>query len=421
MIGLRVRYKYKIPHISTLIFFLVALVVLGGTNDTILAQKQIYIVVLYVGYCAFHTKRRKLIKKSEVPLVLAFLMLFILQSIGLTYSIEKSLTLRFLCYFLVYALCVYLFLSEEKYRELIKAIRICSLILAVSIVVSAVMGTSFVRVFSFWLTNQQRVLLDMKYGQYSGLVGDRAFAAMAMFSGICTFLAEAFAERKVKKKTLLQFSLCVIALFLTGKRIAFLMMLGCIAFCFMITGSLRLKRIILRVLLITAAIALLIFFFIPQAQILLTRFLSMMGDTTYNGRTAFWYVAIRMIMQKPLLGWGMGSFVPYNQIYGMGIRQYAHNMYLQLAAENGVVGLLAFLGIFCAFITMTTKMLQRMENSGEDRRSLAVCYFSLMIQIGFLIYGFTGYPYYNLQQGFLYSICCGMTFGATGTHGPKKT
>ena len=34
--------------------------------------------------------------------------------------------------------------------------------------------------------------------------------------------------------------------------------------------------------------------------------------------------------------------------------------------------------------------------------------FSLMSQVGFLIYGMTGYPIYNLHQGFFYAICVAM-------------
>lgn len=70
------------------------------------------------------------------------------------------------------------------------------------------------------------------------------------------------------------------------------------------------------------------------------------GATT---RLPMWVAATEMIRERPLLGQGLGTFAPaYDRLQAAGLaeaipyRASGHHLYLQLTAERGLLGLLAF-------------------------------------------------------------------------------
>jgi len=60
------------------------------------------------------------------------------------------------------------------------------------------------------------------------------------------------------------------------------------------------------------------------------------------GRIEIWKAAIFMFLDSPLLGKGLGNFMKYITDYGLE-PLYAHNCYLQILAESGLIGLISFL------------------------------------------------------------------------------
>lgn len=84
------------------------------------------------------------------------------------------------------------------------------------------------------------------------------------------------------------------------------------------------------------------------------------GDTGYTtnfDRLDRWMAATEMYFDHPLLGVGYGSYadrrnegyIYYRKTYSSRIRMGAHNLFLEVAAETGTLGLLAFLWILFAF------------------------------------------------------------------------
>jgi putative inorganic carbon (HCO3(-)) transporter len=67
-----------------------------------------------------------------------------------------------------------------------------------------------------------------------------------------------------------------------------------------------------------------------------------------ESRQASWMAGLRMIQAHPFLGVGVGNFKPLASAYGggnLGGNEVAHNTYIEVAAEMGLPGLFAFLGI----------------------------------------------------------------------------
>ncbi|GEM_PF-4877776 len=104
----------------------------------------------------------------------------------------------------------------------------------------------------------------------------------------------------------------------------------------------RKKKKVLLVILGIAVIFLLVFVkFTPFRELL-----------TFQGRREVWRVSWNMLKEKPVSGWGWGSYKYYLPFFkdknfrkvlpGVNIEQ-AHNDYLQVAIEGGVISLVAFL------------------------------------------------------------------------------
>jgi putative inorganic carbon (HCO3(-)) transporter len=80
-------------------------------------------------------------------------------------------------------------------------------------------------------------------------------------------------------------------------------------------------------------------------------------------RMAHWQAALNMADQHPWLGVGLGNYEAayadyalLNWPYPLG---HAHNIYLNLLAETGVLGLMAYLAFWAAVIALTARVIRR--------------------------------------------------------------
>lgn len=86
------------------------------------------------------------------------------------------------------------------------------------------------------------------------------------------------------------------------------------------------------------------------------------GGASYSERVETYEIAYRAILEHPLLGIGMGGFGPYASYHPYVVPsqgyQIVNNEYLELAAENGILGLLAFVVILITLAIRTVKAYQ---------------------------------------------------------------
>ena len=80
-------------------------------------------------------------------------------------------------------------------------------------------------------------------------------------------------------------------------------------------------------------------------------------------RMAHWQAALDMANAKPWLGVGFGNYEPAYSDYALLNWPYplghAHNYYLNILAETGVMGLLAYLGFWAAVMVLTARVIGR--------------------------------------------------------------
>lgn len=96
------------------------------------------------------------------------------------------------------------------------------------------------------------------------------------------------------------------------------------------------------------------------------------ADDPTTGRAHFWNVTLDIIHAHPLIGTGLGAFgviyTKYDSHNGLYRLEQAHNDYLQVLSDGGIIG--AVLGLF--FIVALFRMgLARRESGDEFRRGVA--------------------------------------------------
>lgn len=97
------------------------------------------------------------------------------------------------------------------------------------------------------------------------------------------------------------------------------------------------------------------------------------SDDPTTGRTHFWAVTMRIIAERPLLGAGLGAYslayTRYDTRGGMYRIEQAHNDYLQLLSDTGIVG-----GVFgLLFVVALYRIgLRRLRSADVYRRGVAL-------------------------------------------------
>jgi O-antigen ligase len=102
-----------------------------------------------------------------------------------------------------------------------------------------------------------------------------------------------------------------------------------------------------------------------------------------EGRTQVWLAASRMIGDRPFLGAGAGGFHVLSGSYGARRLRSPHNLYIYVAAELGLIGLLLFTGVAVAFFRLAKHGFGS-ASSDKERFILAALF------AGMTVYAFQG-------------------------------
>ncbi len=96
--------------------------------------------------------------------------------------------------------------------------------------------------------------------------------------------------------------------------------------------------------------------------------------STLIWRSELWEDSWRLALNRPLLGHGPNTFMPVFAEFGRELRgetyydpTYAHNCYLQLAVEYGLLGLAAFVWLLVRFYGTVRSFLRREGNAVSDQ------------------------------------------------------
>lgn len=217
-------------------------------------------------------------------------------------------------------------------------------------------------------------------GRFAGALGPNGLGNMMMVATILAASMGASRDLSFSRRvfSLLIAGFCMIVLFLTVSREAIVGLLVALTFMPLVAGSNRRAGAIASVVLVICVGAVYFAVFAPPSAF--SRFTSA-NDTSGSGRTDIWTVGSRMVQAHPIQGVGAGNFAGSSVHYLLrpGTIQFsqfivdqpkvAHNIYLQVLAELGIIGLAAFVGILGICLTCAAQAARRFaelnDNFGE--------------------------------------------------------
>ena len=316
-------------------------------------------------------------------------------------SYSRTASMPFLKYFALLFVFLLSPISEDFWKNYLKPIKIIVIIVAISIGVSALNPGAFHTAFSPLLgSDPTNYLKRAASGQYSGLAGEIAEAALLMIYGIAMEWADILSNG-LKRKNLILLALYYAGLTLTTKRTLFVIAIAIpLAFFFLQDQKATTRIKSLALIVILALVAVILLKTVPALNTLLERFTMLEDDDSMGGRAAFWLFSYLMFLDSPITGVGYGSFNDYfNNNGGIYLtngewKYFGHNIYLESLGEIGIIGVIL---LFVPLIGLAIWGMFAFKKKEYKQYKNEIIIWSFIL-IMFLIYGITGNCIYYPHQ-----------------------
>jgi O-antigen ligase len=195
-------------------------------------------------------------------------------------------------------------------------------------------------------------------------LGNPDFVA-AFLIGVMPLAASVGKTPKMRRLFWIALAIQAMGIFATGSRGAVLAFLAALVWMAALGRLGRSRSFILTVVLVGAALLA----WSPARRL----------ATTSRGRFYIWQAVVPHLAEHPVLGFGPGAFAPkyaqweaerwhrrpsFGQLEFAGFQNHAHNDYLETLVDNGLTGLVSFLGILVCFLVFVLRQqrLARGEN-----------------------------------------------------------
>lgn len=209
-----------------------------------------------------------------------------------------------------------------------------------------------------------------------------------------------------------------VALLLTGKRGVLLWSLVSIILTYLISSKRKMGKFMKLgvITLLSLGILQVLSQFVPEISYVFERFQNAGDDTASLERFAMWRLAFEQFKAHPFLGNGFWSF---RTLYAENLASVwhpnndrfryldAHNVYVQVLCETGIVGLTLYLLAVGLLLFKTIKIVRQMYSFHSVELRFGAM-FSLCIQIFYCVYSLTGNCLYDIIFYF-YALAAAMT------------
>lgn len=381
-----------------------------GNNNNIIITTAIGIVGLFL-----FSKKDRISKK--IVLVAAGIIIFLLMTLINSGYLMFGLELRVAIYSMYIVLLFVIFLSPETMQIFCNVLKIF---------IIEHMGVTLIGVFfkDYYTNNILSLVCENNvycpaagnyyHGYVPGLTSNFSMNAIYQSIAMCFLFSEYLSNKK--KSTLLFTIIALVCLFVAGKRAHLIFSIfACIVLYFVSKKDSKLMNKILMFV-VVGFIGLGAFLFlskyIPELMNVVNRFTLLFeeGDLA-NGRSELYALAIMLWKQHMIFGNGWGAFAYNYPSYIINtegaITNDAHNVYLQLLCEVGIVGALFIILLMIYFFVSAYKNI--LENNNLTKVEDVITKFAFSYQIFFLLYCFTGNPLYDHYCYVVYFIVIGYT------------
>lgn len=416
------RFKISVNHgDESLVSYVVVLMMFFVTYMSSLSiliihsrrALQIIQICAFVLYLCFKPyKKHDGIHKRQFVIFLLFLVLQILHGFILYQDNDLIYAITF-CAFFIFAS------ADTKWHiPLIKVLGLMGIVYAVSTLILIPLKSVYINLIAPMYTgNYSRLIEWYDQGHYPGITDHYSTNGMMIINGLFVFGSALFYDNKNKINTgrfknAVYFVLVLGALIMCGKRAHFLFGAIALILGYFVYTSNEKNRYFKYFGIACALLLVLVFgyYFIPAINNVVSRFFDMGEDVSILGRYQFWDVALRAFDVNKLFGIGWFGFrtIVAPKVYYTG---HAHNVYIQLLCETGIVGFSVIVVFFAYFLYKGYDALRCVAHNksaiGQNRQILVL--FAFMYQIYFLLYCVTGNPLYDGYVFPVYFASCSMS------------
>jgi O-antigen ligase len=139
----------------------------------------------------------------------------------------------------------------------------------------------------------------------------------------------------------------------------------------------------------------------------LATFANLTDDPSVGGRIEIWRDTLQMIADRPVAGTGLNTFVwahlPYRSST-TGIPQHAHNEYLEMVAETGLIG-----GAIClAFLVLLWRTMIREYRRAQTGFEIGLRLGAMASWLGIMIYALTDFPTVIPATNYVLAVLAGL-------------
>lgn len=355
-------------------------------------------IILLIGYIVFKNLKKDNVKIKVYKNDIMLLTLVVLMCISMIYSIDFTLSLRYVQIFIMLFIIKILIQNfEMDYLKIfINVILVLSFIHVLATHIYTIYPDFILKINSLFMTDEQYKynISLMKYGANAGICFDHALNALYITIFIMIVFSRILVDKAKKKINYVFFILGIVALMYTGKRgLAVANLLAIVvSTLFYLKRNGKIVKKMFNYIIFLCIITFIVLQF-PATQILIERFTSSDGTTLLNGR--------EIIYSK------VGENIENNFFFGSGINTTqiitggndAHNTYLQVLSELGIVGFILYIILFAYNYFYAIKLDNGQEEKNDDSLIMSLYY-----QTFFLVYGMTGNPLYNPVSILIYFL-----------------
>lgn len=393
------------PNLATL-----AVIFLLGTNAAVIAVKfhdlpyfigaafPGLLIIPLISFLLF--RKQKLIIDPLFPLLLAYLGVQLLSTL---FSRSPDLGINEVTTFLVewmgiHFLVVNTVRTPSMLRKVVWALVVAGIILGGVPLYQQVTGTFENQYGGFaqttdasFRTGGENLLGEIRQPRLAGAIGEKNYYAQIMLMLVPLGLFRFWGEQRMPLRLLGLFGAIIAGVgvvlgFSRGAAVGFVLMLVIL---------LLLRLIKVYQLAVFIIVATLILVAVPQYTLRLVSLQSVaslfsedagtgQADSAITGRATEMLAAYNVFKDHPVLGVGPGQFKYYSKEYGdqlglgvlVGTRE-AHSLYLGVASELGIPGILIFMGIL--FVILRNLARTRRDNPGMA--NLATAFMLVIISI----------------------------------------
>ena len=418
--------KIKIRDIYNFIgLFLLCALYFFETPISLLGTQLLIVLQIGITLCfimAASVHGRISYSKKVYPYTLMWIMMIPFFLYGLLHS-EKMVVFRILFGIIV---CLFLATQDDWINNLKKMLLLFS-------------GSAVFFTFFFWLIpSLYSYVVDfygyyppgtgqLKYGYRAGITAHYSqngiFIAVFIMTLVTLILAESARKksRYTNRLRLIIAGIAFLAFLLNGKRGTLVWCIVAIILTWFVSTEQKSKFVTRLIIIACVSVVLLQFAVenIPSLNFIVERFSELGSDNSSTDRFAMWGLAILNFTKSPLLGIG---FLNFREQYSTNLaaqfirdltdissyrRLDAHNVYIQVLCEMGIIGFVLYTGAIILLLKYTIKALKYFSKTQEYQYKYAAM-LSFCFQIFYLLYSLSGNCLYDMTF-YLYIIAIAIT------------